>query len=116
MSKLRDALKALVACHNGKWEGELVTFPPETLSRRALNRKVNQWGSAWGQAKQALKAPSEMQQLVEWLEEQGTIESKEELRARAEGQNELRVYASSRVDAYNQVLDYIRTEFLGGEK
>ena len=62
------------------------------------------------------RPPPEMQQLVEWLEEQGTIESKEELRARGAGQNELRVYASSRVDAYNQVLDYIRTEFLGGKK
>ena len=65
------------------------------------------WDAVIEEAEQLLaatSAPTQMQQLVEWLN--GDLEAW----ARTEGEH------SAMVQAYEEIIDTIRTEFLGEEK
>ena len=95
MNELRDALESIVQCVSACNSAE-----------EAVEHLV--WIS--DKATEALDAPSEMQQLVEWLEEQLEL-----VTTLSEIYPISRRYPN-RAELYEDVLKHIRAEFLGEEK
>ena len=101
MSKLRDALDDILT------EATCASFEPEQYDLVSTLRLMADKCEA------ALEAPSEMQQLVEWLDINyagANIRMLEE--ASATGKQYTQGYA----DALDETLKHIRTKFLGGKR
>ena len=110
MSELRDALNWLVHLHHGVSKGGDV-IDEETGERVPIPVTDSEWRAALQAAEQALDAPSEMQQLVEWLEREKKDHEEWLDRKEAIYDTSTKLYQGSRA-AYQETLDHIRTEFL----
>ena len=95
MSELREALEAIRDLEPESYSGDNLWLWRRTVLARAT---------------QALDAPSDMDELVEWLEE-----CLERVTTLSEIYPISRRYPN-RAELYEDVLDYIRAEFYGEEK
>ena len=109
MSDLRDALNWLVHLHHGVSKGGDY-IDPETGDRLPVSVTAEEWEAALEKAKQALEAPSEMQQLRTRIEQirDGCLEE-------TAPPGPLDSWDKGYLSALRSVLDEI-AEFLGEER